>query len=228
MQGIAASRSRGHAARAAPRLHSQELAKAASDANGVSKISAAMISDISDPMKEGCLEALAVMCAKRDESRRVVINSKVLPVICASLGHSNAAIRRAACRCTQSLSRSASHIRIALADATVLEPFLELLSDESTDVRLAAGYVRWGPCVGGALAAVRAVQTLGIWRPENWFARGGWHGRPAKEEGGGVPEMGFCARPFVLCKDGCCRQRRRNTNFGLEIFFTTKFSPTYV
>ena len=40
---------------------------------------------------------------------------------------------------------------------------------------------------------------------------GGWHGHPAKE-GGGVPEMGFRAGPFVLCKDGCCHQRRRNTN----------------
>ena len=54
---------------------------------------------------------------------------------------------------------------------------------------------------------------------------GGWHGRPAKE-GGGVPEMGFRAGPFVLCKDGCCHQRRRNTNFGPENFFSLKkFSP---
>ena len=42
---------------------------------------------------------------------------------------------------------------------------------------------------------------------------GVWHGRPAKEGGGGVPEMGFRAGPFVLCKDGCYRQRRRNTQF---------------
>ena len=55
---------------------------------------------------------------------------------------------------------------------------------------------------------------------------GGWHGRPAKEGGvGGVPEMGFHARPFVLCKDGCCHQRRRNTNFGSEIFFHEKSFP---
>ena len=45
---------------------------------------------------------------------------------------------------------------------------------------------------------------------------GGWHGRPAKEGGGGFPEMGFRAGPFVLCKDGCCHQRHRNTNFGPE------------
>ena len=53
----------------------------------------------------------------------------------------------------------------------------------------------------------------------------GWHGRPAKEEGGGVPEMGFRAGPFVLWKDGCCHQRRRNTNFGPEKFFSQKNFP---
>ena len=62
-------------------------------------------------------------------------------------------------------------------------------------------------------------------RPENCFAGGGgWHGRPAKEEGG-VPEMGFRAGPFVLCKDGCCHQRRRNTNFGSGNFFHEKIFP---
>ena len=53
---------------------------------------------------------------------------------------------------------------------------------------------------------------------------GGWHGRLAKE-GGGVPEMGFRAGPFVLCKDGCCHQRRRNINLGPENFFHEKIFP---
>ena len=59
---------------------------------------------------------------------------------------------------------------------------------------------------------------------------GGGDGMGARRRRGGeVPEMGFCAGPFVLCKDGCCHQRRRNTNFGLDnFFFTKKFSPTYV
>ena len=56
---------------------------------------------------------------------------------------------------------------------------------------------------------------------------GGWHGRPAKE-GGGVPEMGFRAGPFVLCKDGCCHQRRRNKNFGPENFFSRKIFPPHM
>ena len=41
----------------------------------------------------------------------------------------------------------------------------------------------------------------------------------------GVPEMGFRAGPFVLCKDGCCHQRRRNTNFGPRFFFHSKNFP---
>ena len=37
--------------------------------------------------------------------------------------------------------------------------------------------------------------------------------------------MGFRAGPFVLCKDGCCHQRCRNTNFGTENFFHSKIFP---
>ena len=72
------------------------------------------------------------------------------------------------------------------------------------------------------------LQACTAGRPENCFAGGGgWHGRPAKE-GGGVPEMGFRAGPFVLWKDGCCHQRRRNTNFGPEKFFSPKKFPPHM
>ena len=47
-------------------------------------------------------------------------------------------------------------------------------------------------------------------------------GARRRRGGGGVPEMGFRARLFVLCKDRCCHQRRRNTNFGPEKFFHEK------
>ena len=40
--------------------------------------------------------------------------------------------------------------------------------------------------------------------------------------------MGFRAGPFVLCKDGCCHQRRRNTNFGPENFFSRKNFPPHM
>ena len=57
---------------------------------------------------------------------------------------------------------------------------------------------------------------------------GGMAWAPGEGGGGGVPEMGFCAGPFVLCKDGCCRQRRRNTNFGPENFFSRKNVPPHM
>ena len=40
--------------------------------------------------------------------------------------------------------------------------------------------------------------------------------------------MGFRAGPFVLCKDGCCHQRRRNTNFGPENCFSLKKFPPHM
>ena len=46
-----------------------------------------------------------------------------------------------------------------------------------------------------------------------------------RRRGGGVGEMGFRVGPFVLCKNGCWRQRRRNTNFGPKKFFPPKIPP---
>ena len=43
--------------------------------------------------------------------------------------------------------------------------------------------------------------------------------------GGGVGEMGFRVGPFVLCKNGCWRRRRRNTNFGPKKFFPPIIPP---
>ena len=73
---------------------------------------------------------------------------------------------------------------------------------------------------GGAVVCVRWSEMGG---PK--IALQGGDGMGARRRGGGVPEMGFCAGPFVLCKDGCCHQRRRNTNFGPENFFHQKTFP---
>ena len=93
------------------------------------------------------------------------------------------------------------------------------------------------PFPTGVLGRFRAVQCQGssicpstpllLGRPENCFAGGDGMGA-RRRRGGGVPEMGFRARPFVLCKDGCCRQRRRNTNFGPEKCFSRKNVPPHM
>ena len=72
--------------------------------------------------------------------------------------------------------------------------------------------------------------------PRRWAARkllcgggGGGDGMGTRRRRwGGAPEMGFRAGPFVLCKDGCCHQRRRNTNFGPEKFFSRKKFPPHM
>ena len=49
-----------------------------------------------------------------------------------------------------------------------------------------------------------------------------------RRRGGGVGEMAFRVGPFVLCKNGCWRRRRRNTNFGPKKFFPPIISPPHI
>ena len=65
-----------------------------------------------------------------------------------------------------------------------------------------------------ALYSHRRAHPTPVWRPENCSAGGG-----------GVGEMGFRVGPFVFCKNGCWRQRRRNTNFGPKKFFPPIIPP---
>ena len=58
--------------------------------------------------------------------------------------------------------------------------------------------------------------------------RGGGVTWTPAEGGGGVGEMGFRVGPFVLCKNGYWRRRRKNTNFGPKKFFPPIISaPTF-
>ena len=67
-----------------------------------------------------------------------------------------------------------------------------------------------------------------LWAARKLLCGGGMAWAPGEGGGGGVPEMGFCALPFVLYKDGCCHKRRRNTNFGPEKFFSLKKFPPHM
>ena len=49
-----------------------------------------------------------------------------------------------------------------------------------------------------------------------------------RRRGAGVGEMGFRARPFVLCNNGFWRQRRRNTSFGPKKGFSTPPLPQHM
>ena len=64
-------------------------------------------------------------------------------------------------------------------------------------------------------------------QPENCSAGVGLTWTPA-EGGGLVGEMGFRVGPFVLCKNGCWRQRHRNTKFGPKKFFPPIIFPPHL
>ena len=91
--------------------------------------------------------------------------------------------------------------------------------------RVAGGEAGHPPGGGGAVGHYVCPVPSGTWAGRKLLCGGGMAWAPGEGGGGGVPEMGFCAGPFVLCKDGCCHQRRRNTNFGPENFFHEKMFP---
>ena len=84
-------------------------------------------------------------------------------------------------------------------------------------------------CQGFDLIIVFSVKNLGGLKIA-LRGGGGVTWTPAKGGGGGgVGEMGFRVGPFVLCKNGCWRRRRRNTKFWPEkVFSTNNSSPPHL
>ena len=92
-------------------------------------------------------------------------------------------------------------------------------------------YLRHSPRMDGMMAPTFDARTVAPHvprRPENCFAGGGMAWAPSEGGGGGGSRNGLPCWPFVLCKDGCCHQRRRNTNFGPEKFFPRKNFPPHM
>nr|KAJ3421767.1 Armadillo repeat-containing protein 8 [Polyrhizophydium stewartii] len=83
-------------------------------------------------------EAVADVCGLKEECRKQVIDAKLLPHIVASLSHHSTGVRKAACRCTRSLSRSVKNLRTSLMDAGIAAPLFNLLFDTSIDVQIEA------------------------------------------------------------------------------------------
>ena len=65
-------------------------------------------------------------------------------------------------------------------------------------------------------------------RPENCFAGGRWHGRPAKEGGGGFQKWASVPGP-LFCGGTDVATKGTGTQILTRKFFSMKkFSPTYV
>ncbi|KAJ3038354.1 hypothetical protein HDV00_000775 [Rhizophlyctis rosea] len=91
-----------------------------------------------DRIRENALRAIAAVCSLKEECRKQVIESKLLPHIVTSMSHPSTPVRAAACECTRSLSRSVKYLRTSLVDAGIAQPLYNLLSDPSEDVQITA------------------------------------------------------------------------------------------
>ncbi|KAF9974157.1 Armadillo repeat-containing protein 8 [Actinomortierella ambigua] len=87
-----------------------------------------------DKLKENSLLALAAISQMKEDCRRKVIETKVLPHIVAAMTHPSVGVRIAACQCTRGLSRSVKNLRTCLVDAGIEEPLMKLLSDTDPGV----------------------------------------------------------------------------------------------
>ncbi|KAJ1343326.1 hypothetical protein BSLG_002352 [Batrachochytrium salamandrivorans] len=87
---------------------------------------------------ESAFLAIANVCSLREECRRQVIDAKLLPHIVTALGHSSVSVRKNACKCARSLSRSVKTLRTSLMDVGLAPPLFELLFDENIDVQIEA------------------------------------------------------------------------------------------
>lgn len=130
----------------------ESLQKAASDADAVKKLSAILNSlrdesestspndsmPHNEKLRENVLLALGAVCSLHEESRRKIIEAKILPIIVKCLESEHFAVRSAACQCIRSLSRSVKQLRTNLVDGGVALPLFKLLSDSSETVQITA------------------------------------------------------------------------------------------
>lgn len=140
---------------------SEEMQKAAYDADAISRLAELLASVSSkdaeedatpqvgvpgmgsvakrkEKIKENSLIAIAAATLLKEECRTQAIEAKVLPHVISGLSSKQPNVRLAACQCAKSLSRSVSHLRTSLVDAGVAPPLIKLLYDESLVVQAAA------------------------------------------------------------------------------------------
>eukprot|EP01102_Stenamoeba_stenopodia_P000462 TRINITY_DN10439_c0_g1_i1.p1 TRINITY_DN10439_c0_g1~~TRINITY_DN10439_c0_g1_i1.p1 ORF type:complete len:750 (+),score=145.07 TRINITY_DN10439_c0_g1_i1:234-2483(+) len=116
-----------------------ELQKAATEAGTIPKLVAYISQPFaSERLSETVLLGLTAICSLREDSRRRVMETKILTTIEDLLESSNPRIRCAACRCVRSLSRSVKILRRSLFDSVIARQIFKLLDDSSLEVQINA------------------------------------------------------------------------------------------
>lgn len=90
---------------------------------------------LSNEILEITLSAITEFSSTRDDCKKAVIDSNVLPYIVELLKHDSPKVRAAACNTAKVLSRSVKNLRTSLVDAGISDPLLQLLDDESIEVK---------------------------------------------------------------------------------------------
>ncbi|KAI7892329.1 armadillo-type protein [Mucor mucedo] len=140
---------------------SEEMQKAAFDADAISRLAELLASVSSkdseeeaypqlgvpglgsvtkrkEKIKENSLIAIAAATLLKEECRTQAIEARVLPHVISGLTSRQPNVRLAACQCAKSLSRSVSHLRTSLVDAGIAPPLIKLLQDDSLVIQAAA------------------------------------------------------------------------------------------
>ncbi|KAL6653790.1 hypothetical protein ACP70R_008714 [Stipagrostis hirtigluma subsp. patula] len=119
---------------------SLELQKQALTTNAVEKLSNHLVSNSLETRRAATiLLALSELCSKLEESRSQLMSDQVSTLILEALKHDCADIRVAACSCLKNISRSPKVLSGGrLSCDTVIAPLVQLLSDSSTSVQVAA------------------------------------------------------------------------------------------
>jgi len=119
--------------------NSEELQKAATDADAVRALAAILTQPSADAcVREGALRALGSLCMSRDEVRRQLIDAKVLKHIIQGLEDPADGVRGAGALCVMALSRSVKTLRSSLLDTDVAQALCKLLTDSNPDVQVNA------------------------------------------------------------------------------------------
>ncbi|WBW75179.1 GID complex armadillo repeat subunit Gid5 [Schizosaccharomyces osmophilus] len=91
-----------------------------------------------DLIMESLLLFIAALTTSKDEYRKMVVDANYLPIIIDALSNDSKDIRKAACECILSLTRSVYILRTGLAEADLNEPLMKLLIDSDVRVQSSA------------------------------------------------------------------------------------------